>query len=259
MQSPRKSEKVELTCKRCGGEFQGYFLGIFTRLYCEPCSLIVQEEDRKRIAEEERLAAEQAQRERVKRARIPFDFKDKRFENSNPSIHSRAFQSCKNYALEFKASSPSLIIYSDVFGSGKTHLAACIANHVLHERHINVRFTKATDILMELRATFDRGAREGEVEVYNRILSPTLLVIDDLGVDSPTEWTASAFWSIFDKRQEMKLPVVVTTNYSPADDGTLTDRIGGGALSRLRGMCLNEVIAFKGKDLRREKKKTKED
>lgn len=249
----RNIEKQDLKCQRCGHLFKGYYLGTFTRQFCDPCCQIIIKEENKKIAEEQRLADEQAQRERVRRARIPQDFQDIRFENSNARIHPAAFHACKNWAQSFKASSPSLIIYSEVFGSGKTHLAACVANYLLHERHVDVRFTKASYILMELRATFDRGSREDEMDVLRRILSPTLLVIDDLGVDSPTDWTASAFWSIFDKRQEMKLPVVITTHYSPDDEGTLANRIGGGALSRLRGMCLNEWIAFKGKDLRRNK------
>lgn len=198
------------------------------------------------------LESQRAQRDRIKRARIPLDFQDVRFENSNLKIHPGAFHACENYAQGFSVSSPSLIIYSEVFGSGKTHLASCIANYLLHDRHLDVRFVKARDILLEIRSTYVRGARENENEVLNRMLSATVLVIDDLGVDSPTEWTAETFWSLFDRRQESRLPVIVTTNCEPVDE-SLGARIGRGALSRLIGLCGNNIITFKGKDLRRNK------
>jgi DNA replication protein DnaC len=247
-----KDIKIEIICQ-CGAVFKAHDLGKFTRTMCDECIKKADLAEEARVQAEALLASEKAQRERVMRARIPLDWKNKMFSNSNHKIHPGAFEACENYANQFNPSSQSLIIYSDVLGSGKTHLAACIANYLLREKHMNLRFIKARDILLEIRGTFDRGSREGEDDVLNRLLNFPLLVIDDLGVDAPTEWTMSTFWSVFDRRLEAHLPVVVTTNYAPEDDGPLGERIGMGALSRLRGMCGNNIIAFKGKDLRRTK------
>ncbi len=247
-----KDIKIEITCE-CGVVFKAHDLGRFTRTMCDECVKKAELAEEARVQAEALLAAEQAQRERVMRAHIPLDWKNKTFSSSNPKIHPGAFEACENYAKQFNSSSQSLIIYSDVLGSGKTHLAACIANYLLHEKRMNLRFIKARDILLEIKSTFDRGSREGEEDVMNRLLNFPLLVIDDLGVDAPTEWVMSTFWSVFDRRLENHLPVVVTTNYDPDDDGPLGERIGMGALSRLRGMCGGNIITFKGKDLRRTK------
>ena len=247
----KTERKIDVTCA-CGNKFQAYDLGGFTRKTCEECVRKSQLEEEARIQAEALIVAEREQRERVRRARIPLDFQNVRFENSNPRLHPKALHQCKNYAKEFNASSPSLIIYSEVFGAGKTHLAACIANYLLHERHMDIRFVKARDILLEIRSTYVRGARQDENDVLNRMLSATVLVIDDLGVDSPTEWTAETFWTLFDRRQESRLPVIVTTNCEPVDE-SLGARIGRGALSRLCGLCGDNIITFKGKDLRRNK------
>jgi DNA replication protein DnaC len=248
----RPQTKIDVKCL-CGATFQAYDLGRFTRKVCDECIKKADLIEEARIQAEALLQAEQAQRERVKRARIPDNFKNATFENSNKKIHPAAFDYCKQYATEFKQTSPSLIIYSEVFGSGKTHLACCIANYLLHERHTNVRFARAFDIIQEIRSTFNRGSREDEDDVLRRILSPTLLVIDDLGLTTPTDWSAETYWAMFDRRIEFGYPVVVTTNYYWDDEG-LGARIGRGALSRLLGMCGDNEISFKGKDLRRNKK-----
>lgn len=255
MLNPKTREPVfsEVICHKCGEKFQAMDLGRFTRIYCYACVEKLRLEEDLRESAEALLVQQKAQRERLMRARIPVDWQLKTFENSNPKIHPGAFQACQNYATQFSVSSPSLIIFSDIFGSGKTHLAICITNYLLHQRHLDVRFIKARDILLEIKTTFDKGSKEGEDTVLSRLMNFPLLVIDDLGVDSPTEWTMSTFWSVFDRRIESHMPVVVTTNYSPEDDGPLGDRIGMGSLSRLRGMCGDNIIAFKGKDLRRNK------
>ena len=219
---------------------------------CDECIKKANLVEEARAQAEALLEAEKTQRERVLRAHIPVDFKNATFDSSDPKIHPAAFAACKQYATEFKESSPSLIIHSEVFGSGKSYLASCIANYLLHKRRINVRFARAFDIIQEIRGTFNRGAREDEDDVLKRILSPTLLVIDDLGLTTPTDWSAETYWAMFDRRKEFRYPVVVTTNYYPSDE-QLGARIGKGALSRLLGMCGDNIITFKGKDLRRNK------
>ena len=245
--------QIDITCK-CGAQFKAYDLGGFTRTTCDECIKKYELIEETRVQAEALLEAEKAQRERIKRAHIPLNLKGEpmTFDNSDKKIHPAAFHSCKQYATEFKTTSPSLIIHSEVFGSGKTHLAGCIANYLLYERRVDVRFARAFDIIQEIRGTFNRGSREDEDDVLKRILSPTLLVIDDLGLTTPTDWSAQTYWALFDRRIESKMPVVITTNYYPSDE-EMGARIGRGALSRLLGMCGDNIITFKGKDLRRNK------
>ena len=241
--------QIDITCK-CGAQFKAYDLGRWTTTVCDKCVKKLELQEELRQQADALLAAEKAQRARVMGAHIPVDFKDTTFESSDKKIHPAAFAACKQYATEFKESSPSLIIHSEVFGSGKSHLASCIANYLLHKRRVNVRFARAFDIIQEIRGTFNRGSREDEDDVLKRILSSTLLVIDDLGLTTPTDWSAETYWALFDRRIESKMPVVITTNYYPSDE-EMGARIGRGALSRLLGMCGDNIITFKGKDLRR--------
>ena len=248
---PHQFQKIEIKCV-CGEKYTCYDLGPFTKAACDECVKKFHLEEELKIQAEALVLQEKEQRERVLRARIPFQWRDTTFENSNSKIHPGAFLSCKNYADQFTMDSKSLIIFSDVLGSGKTHLAMCVANQLLHQRRLNLRYIKAADILMEVRSTYNGTSKEDEKDVINRLMNTRVLVIDDLGVNAATEWSAEIFWAIFDRRLENKLPVIVTMNYAPEDDA-LGTRIGNGALSRLLGMCQDNIVTFKGKDLRRSK------
>lgn len=186
-------------------------------------------------------------------AQIPKMWQNTTFASSNPKINPVALKIAKRYAQRFSTKSLSLVFYSLENGTGKTHLAACIANYVLHELRRPVLFKKARGLLLEIRRSFADGANLTEADILDRVLSVDLLVLDDVGVDPPTEWLKATYWTLFDRRLEWELPVVVTTNkpIEPiVEEMSLEDRIGRGALSRLLGLCKGNVIEMTGPDLR---------
>lgn len=210
--------------------------------------------------EKERAAAEQARAEEeamryhrlVRASNIPTAWKSKTFEKLDPTIQPKAQRIAKQYAETFSMNSPGLVFYSDINGTGKTTLAACIANYVLHEKHLSVSFWKARELMLHIRRTFsDDWSGEDESEILGRISSADLLVLDDVGVDPPSNWIFSTYWTVLDRRYDWQLPLVVTTN-KPFDGAgeLLEDRIGAGANSRLLGLCNHSLINMSGEDLR---------
>lgn len=247
-----KGEKVKKICQECGDDFEAYDLGPFSRRYCAKCSRVkaVQEEEDRRA--QETALAEARYRELVARAAIPKLWQNVTFESSDPKLKKGAFKAARRYAENFSAESGTLVFYSKGYGCGKTHLAACIANYVLHHYHQPVLFKKARDLLLEIRRTFSERGSETEVDILNRVLSVELLLLDDVGIDNPSPWIESTYWTIFDRRLEWQLPTLVTTNYSlEAEPGevSLGERIGYGALSRLTELCRG-FIDMTGPDLR---------
>ena len=92
-----------------------------------------------------------------------------------------------------------------------------------------------------------------EADILDRVLSVQLLVLDDVGVDPTSQWLQATYWTVFDRRLEWQLPVVVTTNKpleAPQGEEYLGDRIGNGAVSRLIDLCQGNVIDMLGPDLR---------
>ncbi len=245
--------KMKRICPDCGEEFETTNLGPATARYCRKCG-----EERERQQEErEQIAREQLEesryRELIARARIPPKWKEVTFDNSNPELNPRAFKLAKSYAEKFNTQSPSLVFYSPGNGTGKTHLAACIANHILHEKRLPVLFKKARDLMLDIRRTFSDWGELTEADILDRVLSVQLLVLDDVGLDPPSQWLHATYWSVFDRRLDWQLPVVVTTNVPlEALQGQvcLADRIGTGGVSRLIELCLRNVIDMLGPDLR---------
>ena len=184
-------------------------------------------------------------------AGVPPKWKETTFSSSNPRLNPQAFKIAKRYAEEFSIQSPSLVFYSLGNGTGKTHLAACITNYVLHEKKLPVLFKKARDLMLDIRRTFSDRGDMTEADILDRVLSVQLLVLDDVGVDPTSQWLRATYWTVFDRRLEWQLPVVVTTNKPfEGERDLLGDFIGQGAVSRLMELCRGNVIDMSGPDLR---------
>jgi len=246
-------KKVKPICLDCGEEFETVYLGKATRQYCGKCAskLAKAEEEDERI----RQLAQREERYRamVAFAKIPPKWKDATFDNSNLTLNPRAFKVAKRYAEKFTAQSPSLAFYSEGNGVGKTRMAACIANYVLHELRCPVLFKKARDLMLDIRRTFSDRGEMTEADILDRVLSVQLLVLDDVGLDPTSQWLQATYWTVFDRRLEWQLPVIITTTIpfeAPRGKVSLADRIGDGALSRLVEVCQGNVIDCSGPDLR---------
>jgi len=243
-------EKIKIVCRDCGETFEATNLGQFTVTICPKCGK--EREERERALE--KLAQEQAKEERhrelIRLANIPPRWRVVTFATLDPNIQPVAQRLAREYAEGFNKESPSLVFYSPGNGTGKTTLAAAIANYVLHELRVPVMFAKARDIMLEIRKTFS-DRYETEAEILDKISYVGLLVLDDVGVDRPSEWIKNTYWTLMDRRFDWMLPVVVTTN-KPFEgrDEILADRIGEGATSRLLGLCRENVIDMTGPDLR---------
>ena len=71
----------------------------------------------------------------------------------------------------------------------------------------------------------------------------SLLVIDDIGAEKASEWTAERLYTIIDHRYANCLPLIVTSNLPPSK---LAEQTGERSASRLAEMC--EVVAMTGTD-----------
>ena len=104
------------------------------------------------------------------------------------------------------------------FGSGKTHLAASIAND-LSERGQDVMFSTAPDLLDYLRQAFDPQSRSRFDKRFQDILSIPILILDDLNMASATTWSQEKLFQIIDYRYLARRPTVFTTPETKQTDG----------------------------------------
>ena len=249
----RKREKVEVTCLDCGDMFLAMPMGRFTSSICTKCGDARNKRTEAREEQARLLQREQHMLSLIRLSGIPPKWRDTTFANSSPKINRTATKICLEYAENFSRKSPSLVLYSPTNGNGKTHLAACITNHLLHERGLSVMFKKARDLMLDIRRTFS-DRESSEAELLDRVSYVDLLVLDDVGHDPASEWIFGTYWTVLDRRLEWQLPVVITTNKpfestNPKQE-LLCDRIGVGAASRLMGLCQGNIIELVGPDLR---------
>jgi DNA replication protein DnaC len=149
-----------------------------------------------------------------------------------------AFEACRAYAHGLNG----WLLLNGAYGTGKTHLAASIANEAV-EIGVPTIFLTVPDLLDALRATFDSEATSFD-ETFERIRSAPLLVLDDFGTQNATEWAREKLFQILNHRYVNRLPLVVTMNVP-------LEEVDGRLRSRLSDHSLVQTVSIAAPDYRR--------
>lgn len=137
-----------------------------------------------------------------------------------------AYERAENFAREPRG----WLLLKGGYGSGKTHLAAAIANEQL-ARGASALFIVAPDLLDHLRATFAPTSAVSFDERFEAIRSAELLILDDLGAQSATQWANEKLYQLFNHRYNAQLPTVITTNRELEDiDPRVRSRLADSSL-----------------------------
>jgi DNA replication protein DnaC len=146
-----------------------------------------------------------------------------------------------NQGTRFAQEPKGWLLFTGGFGSGKTHLAASIANVVVIHGTPTL-FLTVPDLLDWLR--FSYGSPENSFESrFEEIRNIELLVLDDLGTQNATPWAQEKLFQIINHRYVNRLPTVLTTNQD-------LEEIEGRIRSRLQDPTLVGVIKITAPDFR---------
>lgn len=96
-------------------------------------------------------------------------------------------------------------------GAGKTHLACAVGMELLR-RGKRVRFASMLGILDEIKAGF-----RDETDPLPAYKSAPVLILDDLGKGSQTDFALERLFALVDHRNANMLPIIVTTQYQPSE------------------------------------------
>lgn len=148
----------------------------------------------------------------------------------------------KKYADRFDRQYENLLFTGET-GLGKTFLSTAIARTVI-DNGGGVIYETASNILNKFQKNqFEHDGDAGEeAEGY---FNADLLIIDDLGAEFSTSFSATVLFNLINSRLIAKKPLIISTNLSLSE---LNDRYDERLISRLSGEFT--TLQFFGEDIR---------
>ena len=114
---------------------------------------------------------------------------------------------------KFVEDGKGIYFWSDTKGSGKTMMAAALANELIHTHKRMVKFATSLDILDEIKATYDSHNENTESKLLNDLARTDFLIIDDFGTEKATDWAGEKFYQIVNKRYIDRKVTFFTSNF----------------------------------------------
>ena len=177
------------------------------------------------------------------------ELKDLTFETFKPrgrnglgELQIQSLEWAYSHSRQYASSLKGLLLILGGYGSGKTHLAAAIANFVV-QMGVPTLFLTVPDLLDTLRFAYDSADTTFE-ERFDQIRNAGLLVLDDFGTQNATGWAQEKLFQIVNYRYINKLPLVITTNLA-------LDEIEPRIRSRLQDPELVTPVRISSPDYRR--------
>lgn len=124
------------------------------------------------------------------------------------------------HCREFARDPQGWLLLAGKSGSGKTHLAAAVANVRLVQQR-PIRFSNTADLLDTIRSTYDSHTYD---DTFRAICEAPLLVLEDLGHENRTPWSQEKLYQLLSHRSLHRLAMMMTTSYKVAQ---LDGRIAG--------------------------------
>ena len=139
----------------------------------------------------------------------------------------KTLKACRDFAQEPKG---WLFIFGD-YASGKTHLAASIANY-LKDKGESELFVSVPEFLDHLRATFNPNSQVTFDQRFDEVKTIPVLILDDLFTQHMTPWVREKLHQLFNYRYENELPTVITSSDSVENmDARIRSRLSDRRLS----------------------------
>ena len=121
-------------------------------------------------------------------------------------------------------------------------MAACIANALL-EQEVRVLMTNFATIINGMFTAIDK------IDFVNAICGYDLLIIDDLGIESHSEYRMEGLFNVIDRRVRSGKPMIITTNLTMKEMDETQDINEVRIYDRIRSVC--QPIQVKGESKRK--------
>ena len=123
-----------------------------------------------------------------------------------------------------KEQGTGLYLYSGAKGSGKTRMAVSIANELIYNKGISVKFATSIQILNEIKASWKETEGLTEHQLLDDLSKAEVLIIDDFGIETVKDWIEEKLYHIINTRYINRMITIFTSNLA-MDDLGYDDRI----------------------------------
>jgi len=178
--------------------------------------------------------------------------------------HERARLAAERFVNEYPTPMPCGLLFMGPPGVGKTHLAVGIVKGLMKQKGVPCLFRTFPELLKEIQSSYSPISQSSEYSLLAPVLDTEVLVLDELGAQTPSSWVKDTVSYIINYRYGESKVTIFTTNYLDKDEPasgqkssttyTLAERIGEQMRSRLFEMCKTLVIT--GTDFRQKVKQS---
>lgn len=162
----------------------------------------------------------------------------------------KVYDTCRQYVDDFGTSFSNLLFYGDT-GTGKTFMTNCIAKELLERSHSVIYLTAISLFDLFSRQAFSTDSDDiiSSKELEQYLFDCDLLIIDDLGTESPNSFTNSKLFYCLNERLLREKSTIISTNLS-------LDMINKLYSERIASRILSNFTLLKlyGEDIRMKKK-----
>ncbi|MEB0106151.1 ATP-binding protein [Pseudomonas sp. MH9.3] len=204
---------------------------------CPECSRIIREKADAAELANKAMELRMAMERKLGAALVPKRFASKTLDGYvvTTAEQHKALNTCRRYAAEFAqiAETGRCLLLLGKPGTGKTHLSVAIANEIMAKSSATAVYRTIGAVLQAIRATYDHSSDQSESQILSSLISPTLLILDEIGVskEKPSDFELTTLFAIINGRYEELRPTVIVSNL---DGQSLPAAIGERCIDRLR-------------------------
>jgi len=154
---------------------------------------------------------------------------------------------CAGMELWAREGTGSVYLWGKV-GRGKTGLALAAVRDRIERQHVDALFRPTPELLGRIKDSYSKSEHAPtEQEVVESVQHVSLLALDDIGVDRPTDWVQETLYRILNRRWLDGRATIFTSNYDLLGLGR---QLGARTASRIKEMCEPNIIQVECANLR---------